>query len=352
MFREGWNRLPEINTIHSTRAKVFISVIVPFRNEQKNIEQLIHNLSQQRFSFHHLEVVMVDDHSSDNGMEILRKMQSRYNWLKIVSSYSKGKKEALRQGISAATGELIVTTDADCRFGKDWLQTIAETYLNLNPDMMVMPVSMEGDHKLTDLFQQIDYLSLQMVTAGAFGIGNPIISSGANLAFKKKSFLEAGKSMPGQNFMSGDDVFLLHAFKNHEFKIIYLKSAQAMVKTTPAESIFEFLQQRMRWGGKSRGYKDRFAKLTALLILFTNTAIAILPFLSVIDIRYLLIWSAAIIIKVIADWNILKTGSPFYSIKLSLRHHLIFSIAYPYYILIAGLGSLFVRERWKNRKGN
>lgn len=350
-FRSGWYSLPEVNTNHHDTSKVFVSIIVPFRNEQKNIRELICNINKQRFAFHYLEVVMVDDHSTDESLPILTGLQKDYNWLKVVSSAGNGKKEALRRGISSATGELIITTDADCRIEKDWLQTITETYVRLNPDMIVMPVAMEGRNTLFDKFQQIDYLSLQMVTAGASGIGIPIISSGANQAFKKKSFLEAGSSAGGKDYLSGDDVFLLHAFKDQNFKIIYLKSAQAMVKTVPASSITQFLLQRIRWGGKSRGYTDTIAKYTALLILVTNSYIAVLPLLAVFNIFYLWIWLTVMLVKTITDWRFLKAGNHFFSVQVKLWYFLMFSLIYPYYIAIAGIGGFLLKEKWKDREG-
>lgn len=350
-FRRGWCRLPERTTSHKNSKRVFISVVVPFRNEESNLMQLIKNLSQQRFSFHYLEVIMVDDHSTDKGIETLKKLQESHHWLKVISSKGHGKKKALRNGISSATGELIVTTDADCRFGKDWLQTIAETYINLNPDMIVMPVKMEKTKASFASFQQTDYLALQMVTAGAIGAGTPIISSGANLAFKKKSFMESIRSIGGQNYLSGDDVFLLHAFKRHSFKIYYLKSAQSMVTTSPAPTLGKFLLQRMRWGGKSRGYKDQPAKFTALTIFATNSYLALLPFTVFFNFINLWIWGGALLIKTIVDSWLLNTGKQFFTIKLTPLNMVVFSLIYPFYILLTGIGSIVAKEYWKERKG-
>ncbi|WP_232526513.1 glycosyltransferase [Marinilabilia rubra] len=351
-FRSGWLKLPEINTGHHFHGRVFISVIIPFRNEEENLLKLVKNLSEQRFSPHHMEIVLVDDHSTDNGFETAKQLQKSHQWLKIVSSKKQGKKAALRSGISSATGELIVTTDADCHFSRDWLQTIAETYLEKNPDMIVMPVGMESGKRWIDRFQQNDYLALQLATAGAMGNGNPIISSGANLAFKKKSFLETSKNIQGTQYLSGDDVFLLHTFKSQSFRIIYLKSAQAMAKTYPADSLKQFLLQRMRWGGKSKGYEDHFARNTALTILIVNTFIAIMPFIALFfGIQFFTIWVAAVLIKTSADWSLLNSGKSFFSVRTGLPAFLSFSLIYPYYILTAGVGSLFIRESWKDRKG-
>ncbi|WP_291859123.1 glycosyltransferase [Marinilabilia sp.] len=350
-FLKGWGLLPEINTRHRSRRSVFISVVIPFRNEERNLEALIDSISRQRFSFHHLEVVMVDDHSADNGVERLHELQRRYHWLRVEFSSGHGKKAALRHGISAATGELIVTTDADCHFGRAWLQTISETYINQNPDMLIMPVGMEQGNGFLGAFQQNDYLALQMVTAGAAGWNVPVISSGANLAFKKKSYLETARKIPGEEYLSGDDVFLLHAFKVEGFRIVYLKSAQAMVKTNPAKSLKDFLFQRMRWGGKSKGYTDVWARMIALLILLTNSWLTILLFLMFFNVSYGIIWLAAMMTKVLVDRMLINRGKHFFNVSSDLPRFLAFSFLYPPYILVAGIGSILLKERWKDRTG-
>lgn len=351
MFRHGWHRLKEVNTQHKLSGNVFISVIVPYRDEAHNLEALIHELSRQRFSYHHLEVIMVDDGSEDGGPELLKRIQTKFSWLRLFYSDGSGKKHALRYGISRATGELIVTTDADCRVGKDWLQTIAEGYISSNPDMIVMPVEMVGGNSILENFQQIDYLAMQMVTAGAIGEDRPVICSGANLAFKKKSFLEASRYAEGRDYLSGDDVFLLHAFKGLGFKVVYLKSVQAMVRTVPARSFKEFLLQRMRWGGKSIGYKDRFTRMTVLIILLTNSVVAFLFCASFRNVWALLVWVAVFLIKMLSDWYLLSSGKSFFSFTLPVFHFLIYSLFYPFYIVVAAIGSLVTKERWKQRKG-
>ncbi|MFO8000344.1 MAG: glycosyltransferase [Marinilabilia sp.] len=350
-FSKGWENIPEISTHHRTRERVFISVIIPFRNECHNLKELIENITQQSFSTHHLEVVMVDDHSRDQGPEHLEQLQKSHHWLKVVESEGAGKKEALRHGISTATGELVITTDADCRFGKDWLQTIAEAYLDSSPDMLVMPVSMDTGRNKLSRFQQIEYLALQMTTAGAFGIGKPFLCSGANLAFRKKSFLEAARFAKGRQYLSGDDVFLLQAFKKQNFRIKYLRSPQAMVKTTPAPSLRDFFVQRMRWSGKSPAYQDNFARQTALLILLTNAWAAILPFLSAISTIFAAVWAAMMIIKAVVDRKLLNAGNRFFSVRIKAGNFIVFSLLYPFYALITGLGSLLFKEKWKERTG-
>ena len=350
-FERGWKRLTEVNTQHANQHPVFISVIIPFRNESQNIDNLIYDLRNQTFSPHHLEVIMVDDYSSDSGPKHLQSLKKELPWLRLIQSKDHGKKAALRQGITSATGELIITTDADCRFGKNWIQTIAETYIKSTPDMIVMPVAIKNNRDLFSQFQQLDYLALQMVAAGALGMGTPILCSGANLAFKKKSYLEVSRSLPGQKYLSGDDVFLLQAFNQRAFKIRYLKSAQSMIHTYPTPTSKEFFIQRMRWGGKTPGYRNPFASGTALIVFATNVWAAILLFFAIAYPPSILVWIAVMAVKTGTDWSLLNTGKRFFSAKIQPLHFLMFSFLYPFYITTAGIGSLLFKENWKDRKG-
>ncbi|MGQ1890182.1 glycosyltransferase [Thermophagus sp. OGC60D27] len=350
LFFKGWKQLTPNHEDGQQKRNVFISVIIPYRDEAVNFEPLMSSLATQRMA-HPFEVIMVDDGSADEGPRLLEKMRPQYPWLHLYRSDGVGKKEALRYGIHRAAGELMVTTDADCKLGSDWLHTIAGFYQAEKPDMIVMPVEfVEGVGSLGK-FQQIDYLAMQMVTAGAAGIGRPVICSGANLAFRKKSFLEASQSMRGMDYLSGDDVFLLHAFKEHNFKISFLKSPQVLVKTFPATSPRGFLLQRMRWGGKSKQYKDRFTLITVVVVLLANFIGALMPLAAFGNLRMLFFWGIFMVLKMLVDWILLSAGRQLFSVRLPFFRFVSFSILYPYYILLAALGAVLVKERWKRRKG-
>ncbi len=347
---KGWNGLPESTPEMSEQPTVFVSVIVPFRNEESNLPNLLQCLDQQNYSFHHLEVILANDHSLDNGPPWVKEQMKSRPWLKMVHSQGKGKKQALRTAIASTTGELIVTTDADCSFGKGWIKSHTETYLKENPDLIVAPVSMEGGEALSAGFQTLDYLALQMTTAGAIGLKCPVICSGANLAFRKTAWCAASRSMPGENFLSGDDVFLLHAMKKNTFKTTYLKSTTSIVKTPPAPSLSDFIVQRARWGGKSKAYRDATTLGIALLVFSVNMALVILLVAAFWHPSLFWIWVAAISIKAIADWQLLSRGNRFFSVPLSWPSFILFSLIYPFYVVVAGLAGIMLPVTWKGRK--
>ncbi len=349
-FSRGWKLLPEISPTPNVESLVFVSVIIPFRNELPNLPRLMQCLDRQSYSFHHLEVIFSNDGSTDDGPAWIEKQRADRPWLKMVSTGGKGKKEALNTGICCSTGELILTTDADCRLGKNWIKRITEAYLDQNPDLIVAPVIMEGGHALSSEFQKMDYLALQMFTAGAIGKNTPMICSGANLAFRKAAYFSVSRFMSGKKFLSGDDVFLLHAMKKAGMKTIYVKSSGALVKTTPAASLKGFLFQRARWGGKSRAYKDKATLGTALLVLLTNTLLVISLFLGFVNLNYFWYWVIAMLVKGFADWNLLKPGKDFFGAHLNVTKFLPFSLFYPFYVVVAAVNALIMPVSWKGRR--
>lgn len=348
-FLWGWWQLKPLKT-QPLDNKVYISVIVPYRDEAHNLKSLIRGLANQRFSGQ-FEAIMVDDGSKDHGPNLIKKLKEQYTWLKMSRSDGVGKKAAIRHGIKHAKGELIVTTDADCIIGESWLQTICDFYQLNNPDMIVMPVKLKDGSSILDIFQQMDYLAMQIVTAGATGIGKPIICSGANLAFTKEAYLKTSPSMAGQDYLSGDDVFLLHAFKKHNQKISYLKSQKVIVEAQPAPTTQKFLEQRIRWGGKSKGYKDFFTLITVAIVFLSNFSMALLPITTILQNTKLMYVIGFWVFKISLDALLLTNGKKFFSIRTLSCWYIPFSFIYPYYLVFTALSALIKKEQWKRRQG-
>ena len=119
-----WKSIPDfIPSIPSSTLK--ITVIIPARNEEENIGQLLTALQKQSYPSSLVDVIVVDDHSTDNTAAIVQ----QYAGVKLIQLKDGGinsyKKKAIETGIAAATGEMIVTTDADCLPSTNWLKSIA-----------------------------------------------------------------------------------------------------------------------------------------------------------------------------------------------------------------------------------
>src|SRR5699024_8221604 len=178
-------------------------------------------------------------------------------------AFNSYKKFAISKAIEKSTGEIIVTTDADCRMGEHWLQTILSSFDDNQWYMLSSPVQYSEEKTFFERLQTLEFLYL--IGLGAAGIGNkkPTTCNGANLAYRKDVFYEMEGFKGIDELASGDDELLLHkvAVQNAD-KIYFCKSMDAAVYTDAKPTLSSFLNQRRRWASKSTKYKDK--KVVAL----------------------------------------------------------------------------------------
>ena len=151
----NWLSIPKF-TYSDQVCKTKISIIIAMRNEEANIISCLQAISEQNYSSTLFEVIVVDDHSSDNSISVVKQFSQSHKdaisifllELKEGSSENRFKKMAISEGIKKASGELIITTDADCIAGKNWLKCIASYYEKYNPvftvDSFIGPVHFRG----------------------------------------------------------------------------------------------------------------------------------------------------------------------------------------------------------------
>ena len=209
-YRRAWNRIPiiEIQEVKD----VHVSVIVAVRNEEANLPELLARLSDQDFPKTLFEVIVVDDHSTDNTRALLSSSSQNELSLKVLRLPEgiTSKKKAIEAGIQAASGELIITTDADCRMGISWISAYASFYEQTGAQFIAAPVKMEGHLSLRDIFQSLDFLAMQTITGASVNNRLHSMCNGANLAYTKKAFTDVNGFEGIDEIPSGDDMLLMH----------------------------------------------------------------------------------------------------------------------------------------------
>lgn len=346
----GWKKIKPFSPDSKTPA-VKISVLIPFRNEEENLSQLLQDLSLQNYPDELLQFVLIDDHSTDKSKEIVLEYMNRNPKIQLLSCSDEehGKKAALRLGYKNVIGNLIVTTDADCRLNSNWLRTMALHYEEYNSQMIIGPVVFDEEKSVFQKMQSLEFLSLIGSTAGLSGINRPIMCNGANLAYKKE-IINGNIDFLNPSLASGDDVFLLHHLKEHnKNNIHFLKSKDAVVVTNAQSSLRAFISQRLRWASKSKGYKDSDSLIIALLIFITNTTLAILLMLSIVDLHYLFLFAALFLVKSFIDFIFLNQICTFFEKRKLLKWFIPVQLIYIFYVPIIGFLSLFIRSGWKGR---
>jgi len=228
----------------------FVSVIVPARNEIANIENCLRSLADQEYPCQRFEVIAIDDRSEDGTgdaiarlvpllpitLRLLRIDRTPPNW--------SPKKHAIVTAIRQSTGDVVLTTDADCRPETGW---IGEMVRSLGRGDVVAGYS-PYDHRATlpGRLLALETLSQAFLAMSGIGLGWPITCAGRSFGYRKHVFDAVGGFGKASRMLSGDDHLFLQRAVGQGFVATYCDAPNARVWTAPPESWSEFVQQRIR----------------------------------------------------------------------------------------------------------
>lgn len=344
-WRNAWNSTAE-TLLPQDAIRPFLTILVALKNESNNIASLVKSLRNQTYPASHFEVILINDHSTDDTEKLLETNISGLPNFKLINSRAQGKKMALREGISQASGEVVVTTDADCTHHELWLETIARHQTHHNLEMTIAPVSMTpGCNRLSKLFE-LEFLALQIATAATAINNQPIMCNGANLAVRRTCYSKANMK---EEYISGDDMFLLINIKKEQGRIAFLKHRHALVRTPAPLSFIAYLRQRSRWLRKATGYTQQNILGIAAIMLLGNIAwpATLILGLCTMNLTILLLGTGILITKYTSDYLLLKSGSEFYNIKVKHQDTLILALLYPAMIIMIAIMTLLRnRKKW------
>ena len=348
IFMRVWRSLQRIKFFNSSGGQIhYISVLIPCKNESQNLPFLLNNLALQDYPPDSFEVIIIDDNSTDRTFEVASDYKKIKN-LSVIKNKGRGKKAAIRTGVTFSSGKLILTTDADCKPGGKWLKTIGTFYTDNIPDMIICPVQLENKKGIFYRFQEIEFLSLQGVTAGFANTGNAIMCNGANLSFTKEAYSRHNGNLH-DDIPSGDDIFLLHSLKKDPIsKVLWLESADALAIAASSTGIKQFFKQRNRWISKSKAYNDRATIIAGLVTFLANITILSLITAAIFKSEFIQVLVFAFIIKAIPDFLILYNTTARYNRKPLMKWFLPSEIIYPFYVLGVCLCALLSEYKTTN----
>lgn len=190
--------------------KPTVSIVIPACNERKDIQKCLQSIKAQDYQGS-VEIIVADNNSSDNTAQLAREEGAT-----VVFEPQPGVIFAREAGTRAASGQIIVQTDADSYFSPDWLRHIMEVFLK-HPEA----VAVVGSFKFFD-----GPWWGKPFTGLLFGItdlvhkltGHLIYTPGCNTSFKRQFWHGYDLALD----QGGDEVALLKALKK-EGKIIFLR---------------------------------------------------------------------------------------------------------------------------------
>jgi poly-beta-1,6-N-acetyl-D-glucosamine synthase len=355
-YRQRWQQLPEVR-VRASSPVTPVSIIIPARNEEKNIGRLLQDIQQQDYPKALLEVIVVDDHSEDATGSVagsygaaVYKLQDLLPQSEITSVY---KKRAIELAIQKASGKLIVTTDADCRVPASWIKNLADAYERTSCKLIAAPVLLVQDETSFENFQVLDFCGMQAITGASLHSGLYNMANGANLAYEKDAFMAVNGFQGIDAKASGDDMLLVYKIaKRFDGAVLFLKSREAIVRTSVIHGFGDFLQQRFRWTSKSGSYQDK--RITVILGLIYLFVLSILINISyAINTSDKMVWmlvAGQFIVKSLIDYFFLRASTAFFDRKDLLRSFLTSELLHCWYIVFVGTLGNIMPYTWKGRK--
>lgn len=330
-----------------------VTLLIAARNEEENIRLTIDDILAQDFPKHLLEVIIVDDHSTDSTADIIRSYASQgisllqMNEAQKLNSY---KKKAIAEAIKLSTGNLIVATDADCRMGPHWLSTVVSYYETEDPVMISSPVAYFQEKTLFEHLQTLEFSYLIGIGASFIGNGRASTCNGANFAYRKDVFYEVGGFAGIDDLASGDDELLLQKVaERYPGRIGFLKSGDAIVYTHAKPTLAEFMQQRRRWASKSTKYKDKSVVALAVGIWLFNLSLLVNAVLSFYKLAFFELFGLQLLLKYLFEAAFLLPITSFFKRSGLVVLLIILSPIHVLYFVYVGLIGNTSKYQWKGR---
>ncbi|MBM3325572.1 MAG: glycosyltransferase [Calditrichaeota bacterium] len=342
-----------------------VSVLVAARNEEKDIGRCLDALSKQNYPLELLEIIVIDDDSTDRTTEIVLSFSAQHPNIRLLKSgaaadiavnrrgitaepegavnqgrltadlYLAPKKRALLTGIAFSQSEIILATDADCVPPHGWVRRIARQFepevaavVGYSPIMQNVECRMQNaecgvqDDKdleqrsflarmfanLTSTTAHFDAFVNGIIAAGTIGLGVPTTAAGRNFAYRRKSFLTVqgfGASGAGA---SGDDDLLLQRLAIYTGKILFSTDPATFVPAAAPSSLTAWWRMKRRHLSAGRRYSSEMIVVSTLLYSF-NLGLTICFILSLIGylgwLNLSLLWA----VKILIDGWTIKRGA-------------------------------------------
>ena len=353
----GFLRLKKPVLQKTTKTQGF-SIIIPFRNEAENLEALLQSIALVNYHSDQFEVLLINDGSTDNFESILDAFVQQNSNLNIrlldrEMRSNAPKKDALLTGIKHAAFPWIVTTDADCTVPSNWLKYFNQAIDDNDAVMYAAPVKFKGGNGYLFLFQQLHFSGLLGCGIGAFGLGRPFLSNGANLCYNSNHFYKVGGFEQSLNIAGGDDIMLMEKFlASAPGKVKFIFHHEATVETLTANTWGEFFQQQLRWAAKSKHYKNSLSTFISWLVFLQNLGVLVLLGASLFNPIYWTYLLFCFFGKFLVDSLMISKVYNFFNLKRNLINQLLVSLTYPFFIVMVGILSQFLSFGWKERKFN
>jgi cellulose synthase/poly-beta-1,6-N-acetylglucosamine synthase-like glycosyltransferase len=325
-----------------------VTVIVAARNEEDHIGHCLDSLVNIRYPREKLEIVIVDDRSTDTTASIISSYAERYSFIHTFTaepsdSHLKGKANAVAQAIDRSSGEIILQTDADCTVSPEWVRETLRRYDVTTG--LVGGFTLLRSKNWFGAIQALDWIYLFSLAAAGIGWQLPLTVVGNHLTYRRKAYEEVGGYRAIKFSVTEDHALVRAVDDKTQWKFGFSTSAESLVTSLPCKTAGELYRQRVRWGVGGLEMKFRGLATMAVGFILHSLLVVGIFFSSRADL-VLVAFCVKTITDVILLYLPLRT---FKSVSL-LRYIVHFEIYFIVYVIALPFAVLFHQKvQWKDR---
>lgn len=337
----GIQRLRAERAAHKTVSLDQLTVVIPFRDEAKNLVHFLNCIRSQKYQ--PVQWIFVNDHSTDDFRSLFAHMAPFPVRLLHLPPEQRGKKLAIRFGLDHTTTDYCLTMDADVVFGSDYMKHVLAVPA---ADLVILPVEMTSKRWWHPFFT-LEYLFTTLLNRGVAGWSRPVNASGANLLFRTDVFEQVDDYEEHEHILSGDDMYTLRAFREAGKSIAIVENEALKVFTETPHTIGQVMEQRVRWLSKTSNVGDTLNSFLG----FWAVALHLFFFLLVILTFFApAIWLTLLlfVLKTAFDFALIRTVRTKWDTE-TITGLLLFELFYPIYLFGLLGSSLFSQPEWKGR---
>jgi cellulose synthase/poly-beta-1,6-N-acetylglucosamine synthase-like glycosyltransferase len=233
-----------------------VTVVIPARNEESQIGGLLESLAVVDYPADRLQIIVMNDQSTDRTGEIARGFADRFacrfevrDVVDLPGDRLTAKTRALAQGLDHAKCEIVLMTDADCVVPPTWVRSMTSYFtsdVGMVCGMTVPEPGRNGTETLTR-YETLDWLFLLGASGGLAGLGKPKGLIGNNYSVRKSTYDQIGTYQALSYTSPYDDLALLNAVAESGMRVVSPTDAGVLLHTKPLNSLRELAVQRQRW---------------------------------------------------------------------------------------------------------
>jgi cellulose synthase/poly-beta-1,6-N-acetylglucosamine synthase-like glycosyltransferase len=332
----------------STKYRPTVSIIIAARNEERILRNCLRSMTTLTYPKELLEVIVVDDRSTDATTNIVKEYEATHPFIKLVSvgpltDRLHGKVNALEQGISASKGEILLFTDADCVVPRGWVENMVKYYADPQVGLVTGFISIRA-FDWFDSIQAIDWLLLLSAASATAKLGFPVTAVGNNFSVRRRAYDLVG-GYRGIRLSVTEDFSLFHAVTSKAgMRATVALDKETMVLSNSCRTWSELYSQRKRWfiGGRD----SEVSRMVAFGVAYIFNAFVLLGFLFLA----LPTWGTMVAAKMIADYLMVLPALRLTGRTDLAKYWILFELYFIAYVAFLPIDALLKpRVTWKGR---